>query len=370
MAARVQPVISSTVHLRARIVGLRRDEGGLTKHGNGRFAPSPLRLLGAGLGVLVAVGAVVLWVRSGHLAQSVTLVGHARPGYVWLAGLGFAGSLVATAGAWRSTLAGCGGRVGRLESCARYGVGSLLNSFLPARLGDAARVALFARTLPRAESPALTAGSVLGAVEVARALVQALLIAIAAAIGAVPFWPVLALGAAAGVAVLVVLRLRRRWPGHRLVHLLDGLAALLRSPRRAAVVIAWVAAASLCQVAAAAAIAASLGVSSPLAAALIVIAALDIAASIPFTPGNVGITSTAVALALQSRGVGVTTALASGLALHAVETLVGVTFGALSVALLAKPSAMPGPARGRLVLGASALVLASAFAATMLVDVG
>ena len=170
-----------------------------------------------------------------------------KTGYAWLAGLGFVGSLVATAGAWRTTIAGCGGRVGRLDGCARYGAGSLVNSFLPARLGDALRVALFARTLPRSGSPALTAGGVLGAVEVARALVQAALISAAAAIGAVPFWPVLALGAVGAGAVVTVARVRRRRPRHRLVHLFDGLEALLRDRRRGALVVAWVGVAALCR---------------------------------------------------------------------------------------------------------------------------
>ena len=79
-------------------------------------------------------------------------------------------------------------------------------------------------------------------------------------------------------------------------------------------------------------------------------------------------TSAAVALALQSRGVGVAASLAAGLAFHAVETLAGVTFGAVSVALLAGTPGAGRRQRVRLVLVVAALLLVSAFAATMLVE--
>ena len=101
----------------------------------------------AGTVVLVVV-AVVLFLHRGRLADSVGLIKDANISYVWLAAVAFLGSLVASASAWRTTLAGCGSRVSRVDACARYGVGSLFNSFLPARVGDAARITLFSRTLP------------------------------------------------------------------------------------------------------------------------------------------------------------------------------------------------------------------------------
>ena len=42
----------------------------------------------------------------------------------------------------------CGAELGYGDANARYGVGSLVNTFLPARLGDAVRFGLFSRALP------------------------------------------------------------------------------------------------------------------------------------------------------------------------------------------------------------------------------
>ena len=58
------------------------------------------------------------------------------------------------------------------------------------------------------------------------------------------------------------------------------------------------------RLAAAAAIAAAFGVDRPLAAALLIIPALDLAGILPLTPGNVGVASAAVAFALKAHGVG------------------------------------------------------------------
>ncbi len=56
---------------------------------------------------------------------------------------------------------------------------------------------------------------------------------------------------------------------------------------------------------------------------------------LPITPGNVGLTSAAVALALHGRGVPMESAVAAGIALHAVETVVGLAFGAAGALSLA-----------------------------------
>src|SRR5215207_994711 len=83
----------------------------------------------------------------------------ASPTWLWTASLGFGLSLAASGWAWRSALMRCGGRTSRLDSAARYGCGSLLNSFAPARLGTALRFALFARVL-EGEGRIWTAGGV------------------------------------------------------------------------------------------------------------------------------------------------------------------------------------------------------------------
>jgi uncharacterized membrane protein YbhN (UPF0104 family) len=66
---------------------------------------------------------------------------------------------------------------------------------------------------------------------------------------------------------------------------------------------------------------------------------LQLATMFPITPGNVGVASGAVALALQARGVELSQALAAGMAFHAAETLVGIAVGvAGTVAVVELPT--------------------------------
>ena len=62
--------------------------------------------------------------------------------------------------------------------------------------------------------------------------------------------------------------------------------------------------------------------------------ALDLAGTVPLTPGNLGIASGAVAIALRSRGIGVTEALGVGIGIQALETLVSLAAGTARGALL------------------------------------
>ena len=104
-----------------------------------------------------------------RLAHAYDGLGAARPLWLWLAAAAFLGSLVGTAAAWRTTLEACGTYLSVADAGARYGIGSLVNTVTPYRLGDAVRVGLFARTL---EGPqrAWTAGGAFGAIEAARVL--------------------------------------------------------------------------------------------------------------------------------------------------------------------------------------------------------
>lgn len=292
----------------------------------------------------------------------------AQPLWLWVAAAAFVGALIVAAGAWRSALASCGAQLGLQEACARYGLGSLVNSLAPARLGDAVRIALFSRALENRER-LWTTGGAFGAIGAARALSLGVLVVSASASGAMPLWPLLALGALVATAVLLALVARRRSPHRRVAHLLDAFRALGRSPMCAARLCGWVGLATVARVAGATAVAAALGVRAPLDAALIIVPALDLAGLLPLTPGNIGITSGAVAMALQSRGVGLTTALSSGIALNAVETAAGLAFGLASALFLAS---FPSPAARswtmRLAGGGAALLIVAAFSATVLID--
>ena len=100
----------------------------------------------------------------------------------------------------------------------------------------------------------------------------------------------------------------------------------------------------------------------------VIVPALEVAGTVPVTPGNVGVTSGAIALAFHTQGVSFTHGLAAGIAFHAVETAVGIMFGIGSVVWLAP---YRSPAVRRVVLLSSAaswaLGIAGAFSAKVLV---
>src|SRR5205823_1343232 len=189
------------------------------------------------------------------------------------------------------------------------------------------------------------------------------------AVGAFPLWPLPILLALAGGAIAVSLAVRRRAPVRAASHVLDALRALASSPRGALALLGWVVVWTACRVAAAAAIAAALGVGSPVTAALLIVPALDIAGLIPILPANLGVTSGAVAVALRSKGVDPTRALSAGLALHAVELVVGVGVGLTSVLFVVRAGSSPFRRLAVPLAGAGALlVLAATVGATLHLD--
>ncbi len=245
----------------------------------------------------------------------------------------FAVSLLCSAGAWRAALGACGGAVGRTRASAWYGTGSLANSLLPARVGDAIRVGLFSQAAPK-EGCVWTAGGIFLAMGLVRGFVLLLVVVVAAAFGALPLWPIAALAGVLAAAAAVVVRVRHTQPHSRVSHLLDAFRVLGQSPSTACLLIGWAAASIGARVAAAAATASALGVHSPVHAGLVIVPALELTSLMPLTPGNVGITSGGVAVALHATGTGTTQALAIGIALHAVELTAGIGFGAASVLFL------------------------------------
>jgi uncharacterized membrane protein YbhN (UPF0104 family) len=317
-------------------------------------------LAAAGL-FLAAV--VVLATRPGVLGHdvrdAVTGIEDARPIWLWTAAFCFLGSLVATASAWRGALSLCGGRLSRSDACARYGIGSLINGLSPVRVGEAARVALFAQALD-GQDRAWRMGGVFCVVTAVRSLVFAVVVVCAAAVGALPLWPVLVLGALACAALAVAFATRNRTPHTHVAHLLDAFRGIGRSPIGAVRMAGWFAASTGARFAGAAAIAAALGVHAPFTAALIIVPTLDLAGLIPLS-GNLGITSGAVVVALQAHGVHMGQALSTGLAFHATETGAGMAFGVAGGLLL-------GGRRRVVVIAAAGATacLTAAFCATVL----
>jgi phosphatidylinositol alpha-mannosyltransferase len=331
---------------------------------------SPHRILLAATAVTLALLVIVLVpdLLGSDVRRALAGLSSVRPIWLWLAGVCFLCSLVGSASAWRSATELVGGRIGRLDAGARYGIGSLINSFAPARLGDVARLALFSRAIDSDERLWRAGGSFM-VIGIARALVLALLVVAGSIAGALPLWPMLVLLGLTGGAALAAVATRNRTARTHVAHLLDAFRVLGREPKRGACIAAWIAFATMARLGAAASIAAALGVRSPLIAAVLVVPALDLSGAMPITPGNVGLTSGAVAIALRAHGVGLDTALTTGIAFHAVETAVGIAFGLASVLFLAPFSSIGARRRTTLAVGAATCaVLAGAFGATVLVD--
>jgi uncharacterized membrane protein YbhN (UPF0104 family) len=276
--------------------------------------------------LLAAAAAIVLGVGgyfSRHeLGRAVDAITGADPTWLWLAALAFICATIAAAGSWRCAVGLAGGETSLLDACARYGAGSLVNTFVPFRAGDAVRIALFSKLVPHRRRVRATAGS-FAALGAARALVLTALVAAGAMAGAVPLWPLAVLAALVAAAAVAAYVARRHDSGG----FLDAFRALADDKRAAVRLIAWMIASTVARYLAASAICASLGIKAAFAAAIIILPALDLAGLFPVTPGNVGVTSGAIAVALKAHGIAFHDGLAAGIAFHAVETGVGLLFG-------------------------------------------
>jgi uncharacterized membrane protein YbhN (UPF0104 family) len=316
------------------------------------------------------LGVIALLAASPHLLgdqvrEGLEGVGEARPAWLWLAAAGFVGSIVCCGLAWRLALRSCGAEIGYSDCAARYGLGSLVNSVAPAKLGTALRLALFAQPL-HGEGRLWTAGGIGTAIGAAHIFWLAILVAVAASAGVVPAWPLAILAAlllAAGVAVYVA---RHTRPARRFAHVLDAFRELGSSPKRAAWMLAVTGGATLARVAAAAAIAGAFGLERPLAIAILVVPAVEMAAFLPLTPGNIGVSSAAVAFALKSQGIDGDLALSAGIAFNAVETLVSLAFGAGSALYLASGTSLLRRRLATVAAATGCAGLASAFSWTVL----
>jgi uncharacterized membrane protein YbhN (UPF0104 family) len=280
------------------------------------------------IGVLVTLPRV-----GGSLTQGIAGLHQVRPIWAAAAAALFFVMFVAMSLAWRVAFAARGSTLTLRDACARYGIGSLVNTVAPFRLGDAARVAAFARAIDEKDA-VWVAGGALGAIELARICSIVALVGTAWALGAVPFlWLAVGLGIlGALVAVVSIVARRRPERGHtRVARLLVTAQQLARSPRDAGRLLAAVGVAGTARVFAAVSICSALGISSPMVAGLLIVVALELSGQLQLTPANIGITNGAVAVALTARGVGLDEALTAGIALQAVETLVGVAFGVAGV---------------------------------------
>jgi uncharacterized membrane protein YbhN (UPF0104 family) len=324
-----------------------------------------LTLSAVGLAALAALVAVPL--RGGHLTPAFGALGDASRPWLVVAAVAFFAAFACTVAAWHAALTSAGARICPRQAAARLGVGAAVNSFAPAKLGDAVKVALCSRAIS-APGRLWTAGGTYAALAAMRSLTLAALVVSASLVGAMPVWPVFVLvGGAAAVACAAALSARLR-SHERVALLLEGVAALVASPRALAAVCASTVGMQLARLGGTMAVALALGVPHPVVAALVILPALDVAGAIPVTPGSIGVGSGAVAVVLAGRGIGMAQALAVGLAIQAVETIVSLTCGSAGLAYLLRPNPRARRIAARLaVVGASA-VLAAALGLAMLND--
>jgi uncharacterized membrane protein YbhN (UPF0104 family) len=312
----------------------------------------------AGAAAATALGALSLPLLGHHLTSTFhVLAGASRP---WLlcSFLAFLGAFVCTVGAWRSALSAAGARLCPKQAAARLGIGSMVNAFTPAKLGDAVKITLCARAID-APDRMWTATGTYTALAAARSLTLAGLVVAASATHALPIWPVFVLVGSAGLVALIAVASTRFRSHHRIASFLAGVAALAKDRRALRGVALWTIGMQLFRLAGTLAVVYAFGLPHPLLAALVILPALDLAGTIPLTPGSFGIGGGAVAVALASRGIGMTDALATGLAIQAVETLVSVTCGSLGLAYLMQPSERVTRAAIRLAVVGASTVLAA-----------
>ena len=205
----------------------------------------------------------------------------------WLlvAAAGFVAAFACTVGAWRAALAAAGGPICPRRAAASLGVGALVNSFAPAKLGDAVKIALFSKGID-APDRLWTTGGVYAALAAARSLMLAALLVVASVTGAMPLWPVFALcSLVAALALTAALSGRlRRHP--RIARVLVAVSSRSSARRaRSPTVLGWSAGMVLARLGATMAVAAALDIPHPVLAALLILPALDVASAFPITPG-------------------------------------------------------------------------------------
>jgi uncharacterized membrane protein YbhN (UPF0104 family) len=232
----------------------------------------------------------------------------------------FAAAVCCAGLAWRAGLAGCHACVTSADAIGRYAVGSLVNAAAPLRLGGALRLALFAR-VGGVRATAATAA----AVGAARSACLCALAIAAASNGVLPWWaafvPLAAGLAATGISVAVCRR--------------HGGAIMVAFP--------WIAAATAARLAGIATAVTAVGAENPVLAAFIVLPAMELAATVPLTPGNLGVGTVAAATAVAACGAPAETALAGALAIGLCETAASLVLGALGACALTSPGRVALP---------------------------
>jgi uncharacterized membrane protein YbhN (UPF0104 family) len=220
-------------------------------------------------------------------------------------------------------------------------VGIFANGVLPGRVGEVARIGVLMRRMPKRERRGLWQafiGSVLAhrILEVFPSIALFGWVLVAAKIrpaARVGLWAVVL----AGIAFVVIgVAAARRYEqggvedkgrfGALLARLREGLG-ILRRPVPALISAGWQTIGWGLQLAAVWSALIAFNIHLPLVAAAAVLAVMNVALILPLWPGNVGLQQTAILIPLTAYGVGHSKGIAYGIALQAIESSVGYTFG-------------------------------------------
>ena len=300
--------------------------------------------------VAAAVGLCVLWLAARTVAWSDVAAALARADIMLIAlaaGLVVA-ALLLRAVCWHELLAATGAPTSFVRTWGAMVVGQCLNKGMPARVGDAARVALMGTP----QLPKVTVATSL-VVEKLFDIVALLILLVVVSwsfelpqyvhdarhgvvvLAAIPLL-VAALMAVCGEPLLqwVSAPSRGAVPGWRSrlgrhgVSVLRGLSILRRRPTLAVLqvgyLVGW-----LCLAGVNFVVLEALGIAAPLAAALLLLVILQVGTSVPSTPGKVGVFQYLCVVTLAPFGVPQDEALAYGIVLHVVEYGTVMGLGAL-----------------------------------------
>ena len=302
------------------------------------------RLLHFGLVVVAAAGLVALLVFRGPDWGDV---GHAfaEMSWWWAAAAVFLNfvSAVARAMSWDNVIkeAVPPPHPRRVDVISAFFVGIFANGVLPGRVGEVARIAVLMRRMPERYRPGLwpaMIGSVLAhrILEVFPSIALILWVLLEAHIQPAARTALWSIAFASIAFVAVGVAFARTYEqggvdakgriGALLARLREGLG-ILRRPVPSLISAGWQTVAWVLQLGAVYVTLLAFGIHLPLVAAAAVLAVMNVALVLPLWPGNFGVLQFAIAVPLAAYGVPTGLAIAYGLALQAIESSVGYTFG-------------------------------------------
>jgi uncharacterized membrane protein YbhN (UPF0104 family) len=255
-------------------------------------------------------------------------------------------SVAAKIAVWRRTLAVTpdGAQIRHRDLTPAVFIGFLVNTIVPARLGEVAKLAIVGRRT-RERGAAVPATALAGSLAAEQIVLAAALVLVAAAgtaaSSSAPIWVMATLAVmSASVVVLAVSaarleRLVTRLPGRAgpaAAEALSHARAAFSGRDRGLGALGLAIASWAFQIAGIVFTLQAFGLPHSIQAASAVFVASTLVGIVPLVPGNVGVFSAAVAAALAPFGVGAAEAAAFGLALQGVEALLSVAAGGMFLA--------------------------------------